>query len=50
MEEQNYSIFIKGMAFFCFSIQFPYLSVMGISSKQHIAASQFTTIISITTR
>jgi hypothetical protein len=57
MEAQNYFISIKELAFFCFSIQFPYLSTLVIYIKANIApassqapASQITTIISITTR
>jgi len=56
MEAQNYFIFIKEMAFLCFSIQSAYLSIPVISINTHIAnssqapASQITTIISITTR
>jgi hypothetical protein len=51
MEGQIYPISIKEKTFFCFSIQFTYLSVLVISINAHIApASQFTTIISITTR
>jgi hypothetical protein len=51
MDAQNYSIPIKEMVFFCFSIQFTYLSALVISIKAHIAlAPQITTIISITTR
>jgi hypothetical protein len=57
MDGQNYFISIKELAFFCFSIQFPYLSTLVIYIKANIApassqapASQITTIISITTR
>lgn len=58
MEAQNYFIPIKEMVFFCFSIQFAYLSILVISIKANTAASlqalalapQNTTIISITTR
>jgi hypothetical protein len=51
MEAQNYFILAKEMVFFCFSIQFAYLSPLVISINAHIApASQITTIISITTR
>jgi hypothetical protein len=50
MEDQNYFIPIKELVFFCFFIQFPYLSDPVIFTKEHIAASQVTTIISITTR
>jgi hypothetical protein len=50
MEAQNYFISIKESSFICFSIQFLYLSTHVISNKEHIAASQITTIISITTR
>ena len=56
MEDQKYFILIKELVFFCFSIQFAYLSIIVISIKAHIAASsqapvsQITTIISITTR
>jgi hypothetical protein len=38
------------MTFFCFSIQLPYLSIIVIFNKEHIAALQITTILSITTR
>jgi hypothetical protein len=51
MRAQNYFIFIKEMAFLCFSIQFTYLSILVIPIHAHTApASQITTIISITTR
>ena len=50
METQNYFIFIKGLTFYCFFIQLTYLSVAVVSTKKHIAASQVTTITSITTR
>jgi hypothetical protein len=54
MEGQNYFILIKEMGFFCFFIQFPYLSTRQfkvINNNYHIIPSaQITTIISITTR
>jgi hypothetical protein len=51
MEDQKYFILIKELVFFCFSIQFAYLSPLVISIQVHIAPdSQITTIISITTR
>jgi hypothetical protein len=58
MEDRNYFISPKEIVFFCFSIQFIYLSSLVISINTHIAASsqalalapQITTIISITTR
>jgi len=52
MEGQNYFISIKEYAFFCFFIQFSYLSIhQVINNNYHIIPSaQITTILSITTR